>query len=163
PHVYAFENRHRYDATLVNPFAHFIRHGKPEGPWKSDVISPIVRDGKAVRDSELSVGLHVHFHYPELCSDLLAMLARNSSRCDLLLTTNNARKERVLEKQTSGYQRGDVQITIVPNRGRDIGAFLTGVGKSVIERYDVIGHLHSKRSLFLTDRAIGERWRQFIW
>src|ERR1041384_5924265 len=50
----------------------------------------------------------------------------------------------------------------IPNRGRDIGAFLSGLGRS-FRRYDVLGHLHSKRSLFLTDRSIGERWRQFIW
>ena len=50
----------------------------------------------------------------------------------------------------------------IPNRGRDIGAFLTGLGER-FRQYDVLGHLHSKRSLFLTDRSIGERWRQFIW
>ena len=32
-----------------------------------------------------------------------------------------------------------------------------------MQQYDVLGHLHSKRSLFLTDHSIGERWRQFIW
>jgi glycosyltransferase involved in cell wall biosynthesis len=161
PHVYAFENRNRYDAALINPFAHFIRSGKPEGPWKSEVISS---SGAAARQgSDLKTALHVHFHYPELCSELLSLIARNSSRCDLLLTTNSPRKARTLAKETSGYRGGDVQVTTVPNRGRDIGAFLTGLGSSIVERYDVIGHLHSKRSLFLTDRSIGERWRQFIW
>ena len=43
PHVYAFENKDRYDAALINPLAHFIRSGKPEGPWKSEVISPRAR------------------------------------------------------------------------------------------------------------------------
>jgi len=111
----------------------------------------------------LRVGLHVHFHYPELCAELLAMLFANRSRCDLLLTTNSARKARVLVTETANYRAGDVQIMTVPNRGRDIGGFLTGLGRTIIERYDVIGHLHSKRSLFLTDRSIGERWRHFIW
>jgi len=163
PHVYAFENRHRYDATLVNPFAHFIRNGKPHGPWKSEVIPAGVDDVETAKASRLRTGLHVHFHYPELCAELLAMIARNRSGCDLLLTTNSERKARVLAKETSGYLGGNVRITTVPNRGRDIGAFLTGLGRDAIERYDVIGHLHSKRSLFLTDRSIGERWRQFIW
>src|SRR5262249_28545580 len=162
PHVYAFENRGRYDASLINPFAHYIRSGKPNGPWKSEVIVPAGQQVAGTSTPELRVGLHVHFHYPELCSELLAMLSANRSRCDLLLTTNTARKAQALEKETAGYQRGDVRITTVPNRGRDIGAFVTGLGDS-IKRYDVLGHLHSKRSLFLTDRSIGERWRQFIW
>ena len=44
PHVYAFENKDRYDAALINPLAHFIRSGKPEGPWKSEVILPARQD-----------------------------------------------------------------------------------------------------------------------
>jgi lipopolysaccharide biosynthesis protein len=78
------------------------------------------------------------------------------------LTTNNARKARALENATSGYERGEVRIVTIPNRGRDIGAFVTGLGES-IKQYEVIGHLHSKRSRFLADRSIGERWRHFIW
>ncbi|HTL28726.1 MAG TPA: rhamnan synthesis F family protein, partial [Tepidisphaeraceae bacterium] len=160
PHAYAYENRERYDASLINPFAHFLRSGKPDGPWKSDVILPSREAGETTQS--VRVGLHVHFHYPELYSELSAMIAANRSRCDLLLTTNSVRKARALEKESAGYKGGDVRIMTIPNRGRDIGAFITGLGES-IKQYDVIGHLHSKRSLFLTDRAIGERWRQFIW
>ena len=61
------------------------------------------------------------------------------------------------------YDRGKVRVIVVPNRGRDIGAFLTGLGPEVLDEYDLLGHLHSKRSLFLDDRLIGERWRKFIW
>ena len=121
PHVYAFENRDRYDAALINPLAHFIRAGKPEGPWKSELISP-GHDGDTAPSPDLRVGLHVHFHYPELCAELLASLSANRSRCDLLLTTNSAQKARVLEEETAGYQCGGVEITTIPNRGRDIGA-----------------------------------------
>jgi glycosyltransferase involved in cell wall biosynthesis len=163
PHVYAFENKDRYDASLINPYAHFIRSGKPDGPWKSEVISPGRQSGETTPRLAMKVGLHVHFHYPELCAELLTLIASNRSRCDLLLTTNSGRKARVLAKETARYDRGNVEIMTIPNRGRDIGAFLSGLGKSVVQRYDVLGHLHSKRSLFLTDRAIGERWRQFIW
>ena len=66
--------------------------------------------------------------YAPNCS---ALIASNRSRCDLLLTTNTAQKARVLEKETAAYQRGNVEIMTIPNRGRDIGAFLTGLG----ERY----------------------------
>ena len=163
PHVYAFENKNRYDAGLINPFAHFIRSGKPGGPWKSEVISPVGQDGETTPSPALTVGLHVHFHYPELCGELLAMVSANRARCDLLLTTNSARKARTLARETANYRRGNVEITTIPNRGRDIGSFLTGLGRRVVQQYDVLGHLHSKRSLFLTDRLIGERWRQFIW
>jgi glycosyltransferase involved in cell wall biosynthesis len=162
PHVYAFENKDRYEAGRINPFAHFIRSGKPEGSWTSKLISPTRQDARTAANPAMKVGLHVHFHYPELCAELLALVGANRSRCDLLLTTNNSRKARVLAEETASYQGGSVEIMTIPNRGRDIGAFLTGLGQR-FRQYDVLGHLHSKRSLFLTDRSIGEQWRQFIW
>ena len=41
-----------------------------------------------------------------------------------LLTTNSTRKARVLAKETANYTESHVQIITVPNRGRDIGAFV---------------------------------------
>lgn len=163
PQIYAHENRDRYDNALINPLAHFIRSGKPAGPWLHSLISPHGAAQDNPHASKLKAALHVHFHYPELCADLLTMLASNHSRCDLLLTTNSRRKMWALKRATAGYDRGDVKIFLVPNRGRDIGAFLTGLDSQIVEQYDVIGHLHSKRSLFIHDRFIGERWRTFIW
>jgi glycosyltransferase involved in cell wall biosynthesis len=160
PQIYAHENRDRYDVTRVNPLAQFIRSGKPEGPWTHQVIGP---DAGAPGAADLKAALHVHFHYPELCSELLEMLAWNRTRCDLLLTTNTRRKVWALKRATASYKGGDVHIVMIPNRGRDIGAFLSGVDPATVAKYDVIGHLHSKRSKFLNDRFVGERWRRFIW
>ncbi|MEA2874627.1 MAG: hypothetical protein QOH67_4929 [Hyphomicrobiales bacterium] len=163
PQIYAHENRSRYDIASVNPLAHFIREGKPEGPWSHSVITPDSAEPGNAAASRFRIALHVHFHYPELCGEFLDMMASNQTRCDLLLTTNSRRKARMLTQGMAAYGRGDVHITIVPNRGRDIGAFLTGLSAETMEQYDFIGHLHSKRSLFLDDRLIGERWRKFIW
>lgn len=161
PQTYAHENRQRYDTTVTNPLAHFIRSGRPEGPWSHPVIAPGA--GESAQASPLKAALHVHFHYPELCAELLGMMASNRSRCDLLLTTNSRRKMWALKRATAGYDRGEVRIKLIPNRGRDIGAFLTGLRLDDIQKYDVIGHLHSKRSVFIDDRFVGERWRNFIW
>jgi lipopolysaccharide biosynthesis protein len=49
----------------------------------------------------------------------------------------------------------------VPNVGRDIGPLLTAFGEPILANYDVFGHLHSKRSLVLGDRRLGENWRNF--
>jgi lipopolysaccharide biosynthesis protein len=55
-----------------------------------------------------------------------------------------------------------VLIRVVPNRGRDIGAFLTGFARE-LTGYDIIGHLHGKRSPHTGDRIVGEKWREFQW
>ena len=87
PQIYIHERSSLYDAALVNPLADFIRNGKPAGPWCSKLIEP--SNARPSRLSKLKVALHVHFHYPELCSDFLAKMGSNSSRCDLLLSTTS--------------------------------------------------------------------------
>jgi len=158
PQIYARENAGRY-GSLVNPFADYVRNAKPAGPWCHDLILPPVEP--AMPTKGLRIGLHSHFYYPELVADLLDKLAANESRCDLLLTTGDEAKATVLRGATSAYAGGEVVIRTVPNRGRDIGAFLTVFGDD-IPRYDVIGHVHGKRSIE-TDELMGDMWREFLW
>ena len=163
PQIYIHENKRRYDAAVVNPLAHYIRSGKPAGPWSHEVITPDSIGHATIDSAQPRTAIHVHFHYPELCGELLGLIALNRARADLLLTTNTPEKAKLLEEATADYDRGKVLIRLVPNRGRDVGPFVTAFGEHILENYDLIGHLHSKRSLFLSDRLIGERWRGFIW
>jgi lipopolysaccharide biosynthesis protein len=162
PQIYAHKNVDRFDSAVVNPLAHYIRSGKPDGPWCHDVIVPF-EEAPAVRPRQCAAALHAHFYYPELAPDLLEKLAANHARCDLMLTTTDNEKAVALRAATSDYRMGTVGICIVPNRGRDIGAFLNGFGRERLARYDVVGHVHAKRSLLLGDAAVGESWREFLW
>src|SRR5262249_24451340 len=52
------------------------------------------------------------------------------------------------------------------NRGLDIGAFLTAFGADLADRYEIVGHVHGKRSVFArgsSDPFMGDRWREFLW
>lgn len=162
PQIYAHKNADRFDSAVVNPLAHFIRSGKPDGPWRHDVLLPL-EEAQAVPATRCSAVLHAHFFYPELAPDLLQKLATNQTHCDLMLTTTDEEKAAALHEATSGYRGGAVTIRVVPNRGRDIGAFLNGFGGEHLARYDVVGHLHAKRSLLLGDATAGESWREFLW
>jgi glycosyltransferase involved in cell wall biosynthesis len=161
PQIYAHENAQNYDATVINPLAQFIRSGKPEGPWRHDVIGPD-QHAPPVERKQIRVAIHGHFFYPELISDFLRRLESNRSRCDLLLTTNSRAKARVLQKATANFARGEVTIQITPNTGRDIGAMLTAYPRKLGE-YDIVGHLHAKRTIHHRDPTLGERWREFLW
>ena len=163
PQIYAHENRDRYDASCVNPLAHFIRSGRPEGAWWHEVIVPRIFEGRAAVDAELRVALHGHFFYPELVVDLLRKLSVNHSRCDLLLTTDDERKASVVDEATRGYDRGKVLIRLVPNRGRDIGPLMTAFADDVLGGYDVVGHVHGKRSIGLDAGGMGDSWRECLW
>jgi lipopolysaccharide biosynthesis protein len=157
PQIYAHENSDRYDIAVVNPLAHFIRSGKPEGPWQHQVIAP--QDERLINVAALRTGLHGHFHYSELAAEFLRKLSRNRIQCDLMLSTDTEAKANILRNVTANYRRGKVTIRIVPNRGRDIGSFLTAFD-DMFSGYDVVGHVHSKRSSF--DIRLGETWREFL-
>lgn len=158
PQIYAHEKN--LDCS-VDPLAHFIRSGKPTGQWCHDVITP---DGATPAGSVgLRVALHGHFYYPELITEFMRKLAPNKCRFDLLLSTDDEGKRSHLEHATRSYAGGCVSTRVVPNQGRDIGAFLTAFGAEIAAHYDVVGHVHSKRSVFLDDADIGTRWREFLW
>ena len=114
----------------------------------------------------LRAALHLHLHYPELAAEFAARL---SAACgagpvplDLILTTTSDARRIEVEWAFRGYKGGSVRVIVVPNRGRDIGPFLTEVGALVqTGEYDVVGHLHGKRSLAV-DGAMGDRWRSFL-
>jgi glycosyltransferase involved in cell wall biosynthesis len=158
PQIYAEQNAARYDGELVNPLAHYIRSGKPNGAWLHDVVT--VGDDRTAGDSGLRAALHVHFYYPEFAKDFLRKFAVNRSPIDLLVSTDTSAKARELRKAFRGYDGAKPLVRVVPNRGRDIGPFLSAFG-DVIMNYEVVGHIHGKRSAWGPE--IGDRWREFLW
>jgi len=161
PQIYVHENIDRFDPIVVNPLAHYIRTEKPDGPWRHDVITPLPSEPSS-QVTHFRTAVHVHFFYPELYADLISKIDINNTHCDLLLSTSSDKNARLLRRATASYNRGDVIIKVVPNRGRDIGAMLTAFSNE-IRSYDVVGHVHSKRSVHLPDPTMGERWREFLW
>jgi glycosyltransferase involved in cell wall biosynthesis len=145
----------------VNPLADFIRKARPEGPWCHAVVRP--DRSEAPRDSSrnLRVALHAHFFYPELIEDFLRRIAVNRSRCDLLLSTNEESKAARLRTATQNFSKGSVEIRVVPNKGRNFGPLLTLFGDDILRSYDLVGHLHGKRSFHFAGE--GEIWREFLW
>ena len=106
--------------------------------------------------------LHLHLHYPELAGTFLEALEAGGSVVDLFVTTTSAAKRLEIAYALRNWTGGSVEVTAVPNRGRDIGPFLSEMGRVVRGgAYDVIGHMHGKRSMS-SDAAMGERWRAYL-
>jgi hypothetical protein len=163
PQIYADHHPELIRAE-INPFADFIRKGCPDGPWLHSVIRPNHQhlETGARLHSDFRIAIHAHFYYTELIDAFLAKLAVNAMRCDLLLSTNSESKAEKLRAATSGFDRGRVDVRVMPNRGRDIGPFLSGYGPKILRNYDVVGHFHGKRSLGVHP-TLGETWREFLW
>lgn len=142
-----------------DPLADFIRAGRPAGPWLQEVITAGVDASPAVEGAR--VALHVHVYYPDMLPDILARIAGNRLRPDLFISVPSQAAKTAIEPMLSAYDGQVAQVQVVPNRGRDIGPFLSAFGADW-SGYDIVGHLHTKKSLDLSDPAFGFRWNAFL-
>jgi len=162
PQAYAAAHPAECRKGGTHPLAHWLRAGQPAGPWSRLVYTPADLSAPPVPEKLSRIALHVHFYYETLAADFGRRLERNGASCDLFLSTNTKEKAEYL-RRTFSKHRGSVEIEVVPNRGRDIGPFVTGFGTRMIEGgYDLVGHIHGKKSLGV-DAAMGEAWRHFLW
>lgn len=143
-----------------NPLACYLRAGKPEGPWINEVLtpsSPVTTDVQQGR-----VALHVHVFYADLFEEVLSCLSVNQVRPDLFLSAPNDQVKAELETLRSRYTGNVVAIEVVPNKGRDIGPFLTSFNQRHLREYDVVGHFHTKKSKDQSNPEVGSVWYEFL-
>src|SRR5690606_35360968 len=127
--------------SLEDPFAHYIRHGCPEGPWQQPVIFPGDRAPKRFGHAP-KVALHIHAYYPEMLDELLDRMGRNRTRPDLYISVKDESSKRRAAMRLEQYPGKVAAIEVVPNQGRDIGPFLSTFGPTLVQKYDLIGHVH---------------------
>ncbi len=143
-----------------DPFADFLRRGEPAGPWLRPVLRPDTRTVPAA--TGLSVLVHGHFHYPDLLPDLLTALQVNTGPVALHLTATSEATAEALKATLTEHAVPDAVVEVVPNLGRDLGPLVTALGRDVLDRYDLVLHVHGKKSVHAgTD--VAERWRTFLW
>lgn len=159
PLIYAEDNAAYDETTGEDPLAHYLRSGSPRGRWLHQTITPQANPPSA--PSHLRVAMHGHFHYPELLPEFLERLSRNRVPCDLFLTTSSEERRLQLQRSLEEFgMRGTVMV--VPNKGRDIGPLLNAFSREQLFAYDIIGHVHGKRSPH-ADGSLGDVWRTFLW
>ena len=145
----------------ADPFADYLRKGQPKGPWNYTVIVAGETQAKNVPSSE-RVALHLHVYYPELLSEIMNRLANNRICPDLFISITDEEIRASLVCELKNYKGRLIDIQVVPNRGRDIGPFLTGFGEKIKSNYDFIGHIHTKKSADVKDASMGQVWYRFL-
>ena len=127
-----------------DPLAHYLANGQPAGPWKFDVIHAPAESCGA--HQSLKVALHLHLYHHEMSNEILERLQGTRSRIDLLISVTSQPAAEAVARIFSGWSRGAIDVRVFENRGRDLGPFLTGFGEVILGQYDVVGHLHTKKS-----------------
>jgi len=158
PQLYAQAHSDDCVRDGVHPLAHWLRAGRPAGPWSRQVFSPLI--AFTPPSEGFRVALHAHFYHAVTARDLATRLARNAVRCDVFLTTDTDVKADYVRAAFKEH-RGSVDIRLTPNVGRDMGPFLTGLETEIKSGdYDIFGHVHGKQS---HDPQMGNVWREFLW
>ena len=157
PGIYA-EN-HDLGITRIDPFVDYLKSGKPQGQWNWQVLtSPDIVHSFIGRQK---IALHIHAFYPDMLGEIFQRLKNNTIRPDIFISVKSDSDKSVIEPMLKGY--GDqIEIKLVPNRGRDIGPLLTEFGHKFVEDYDIIGHIHTKKSVHKTNREMVAAWNNFL-
>jgi len=78
---------------------------------------------------------------------------------DLHLTTDTEAKRAELTQAFSGWDKGEVEVRLTPNRGRDVAPKLITLADAHA-RHQIVLHLHSKKSPHDSDLKM---WRDFLY
>jgi lipopolysaccharide biosynthesis protein len=119
------------------------------------------RGSVAARAKSKRIAVHIHMFYGDLVTEVAEAFSplRDSRTADFYLSTSSEKDRRYILSQFEA--EGKVVAKVVENRGRDIGPMLTAFrGELKAGRYELIGHLHGKKTLHVHGNT-GERWRRF--
>ena len=104
------------------------------------------------------VAVICHMYYPELLEEFKRYLSNIPFPFDLFVTTDTEQKKGDIAKGLLDWNKGAVEIRLVPNRGRDIAPKLITC-RDVYGCYEFFLHIHSKKSPQL-DALAG--WRSYL-
>ncbi|MEM8958071.1 MAG: rhamnan synthesis F family protein [Pseudomonadota bacterium] len=147
----------------ADPYAEFLRQGRPDGPWIVPVIEGFPAPDEAGTPAQMRAALHIHAFFSDQLADIVERLEQNVMRPDLFVSVANGAGARAARKALSGYSGVVASVEVVPNAGRDIGPFLTSFGEVLVCDYDVVGHVHTKKSAHLKDADTIGNWVEFAY
>lgn len=159
PFIYADAPEGGYDGS-TDAYADFLRKGRPPGPWSLPVLEG---GGEFAIPSAASVksALHIHAYFTDRLPEISERLSLNKSHPDLFISVGeNTPTDAVLNVFKS--HPGKVVLRQTPNIGRDIAPFLTAFGPELVRDYEVIGHIHVKKSSQLGSAAFVAAWSDFL-
>jgi hypothetical protein len=135
------------------------KSGVPGGlPADSDFSLGVPFDFEPVLATQPRVAAMVHMFHPELAAEFAIQLDHLPDNAAVLITTDTQAKRQAILAAFDAWDKGAVEVRIVPNRGRDMAPKLTAFTDRYAE-FDLVLFLHSKKTEFST---AGEGWRELL-
>lgn len=109
---------------------------------------------------DLRVGVMAHVFYPDLIEEFARSLERVPLPLTLLISVIDADSAQQVSARIAQLQNvQQLSVKIVENRGRDIAPLLVAFHDEILA-LDVVGHIHTKKSLY-TGSEQGQ-WRRYL-
>ena len=108
-------------------------------------------------DEELKtkkIALFMHMYFPDLIDECYEYARNMPEHADVYITTNTEEKKQMILNKFRELPCNQLKVTVVGNRGRDVGAFLVEAG-SVIMDYDYVCQMHDKKVQQLKPGSVG--------
>ena len=154
----AYRERHSLPSTQ-EPLLHHMTQSDSRA---IELITPTSCDPSDRSTQQSRVALHLHAYYPDLLSEILLRLRANEAALDLFITVDTDAKSDEVKRILLSFGMQQTHVECLPNVGRDVYPFLT-LCQSIINQYDVIGHLHTKKSPHVSDGSdLVQRWRELL-
>jgi len=149
----------RYSDVLesgANPLLHYHVYGAEEGrtirPVPDNPFHKIHRldDFSSVtkaKKNRLKIALCFHIFYDDYIPFIKQRLLEFPFQFDLYISCASEDAKSEIEKELFETKHGVLDVRVVENRGRNIAPLLVEFG-SIIANYDLVGHVHTKKSLY---------------
>lgn len=151
----------KYGYANINTFSRAV-FDLPAEDCESEVFTDHAADRHIFREdpSRPRIAIQAHIFYPELADEIIRNLNYIPYAFDCYISTDSQKKVSELEGvfREKCHCR-NLQVQVFENRGRDVAPFLRQISP-VIDEYDYICHIHSKRT---KTRGYGNTWRKYLY
>lgn len=109
-------------------------------------------------DIEPSICVICHLFYDDLADEMREVLRNIPFKFDLFISTSDEQKRQRILAAFATLNKGEVDVRIAPNRGRDIAPKLVTFS-DVYDKYEYVLFVHGKKS---TKSSVGQKWRDTL-
>jgi glycosyltransferase involved in cell wall biosynthesis len=153
PKAYEEDNK-----CSLEPTCDFVQKSQPSGRWN---IKCINLSNQKNTSSNLTVALHLHIFYKDMAEELALRIKNTKTNISLFISVPDKITEQHVYSLFAANNLKIARIAIVPNRGRDIGPFLTEFSGD-LNKFDIVGHAHTKKSIHQKHEKFIQDWSNML-
>lgn len=141
----------KYGYNTINTFSRAL-YGYP----LEQSATPIF--GKKECPAKFSVAVQIHLFFVDTIDEIIKNINLIPCPFDCYISTDTEEKKELIAQKFNLCNARNVTVEVLENKGRDVAPFLKQM-RERIDQYDIICHIHSKKTTFAD---YGDFWRKYL-